>query len=118
MIILKEPLAIFDCDDTLVSWHYSEHKTQNSIAFTDPTTQEIFFLEEIKVHTQALKNHKLRGHTIVVWSASGAAWAEEVVTRLGLTGYVDACMTKPNWAYDDLPASEFIPESIRKYLVK
>jgi FMN phosphatase YigB (HAD superfamily) len=112
----KEPLVTFDCDDTLVSWKHYPKISKNSIAFNDPSGT--VYLNAIKEHIEALKSHKLRGHTVIVWSAGGADWAEEVVKKLGLESYVDAIMSKPNWFYDDLSANEFMPEINRKFFSK
>jgi hypothetical protein len=113
--ILKEPIAYCDVDDTLVSWkHYGQYK-EGMIEFTAPESKHSMWLEPIKEHIEALKGHKLRGHTIVVWSAGGALWAKEVAVKLGLDDFVDAYASKPNWFYDDLPAKDFMPEHNRKY---
>lgn len=39
--------------------------------------------------------------TIIVWSAGGAIWADQVVEALGLTDCVDVCLSKPTWYLDD-----------------
>jgi hypothetical protein len=59
-------------------------------------------------HIQKLKEHADRNHFIVVWSAGGYEWAEAVVKGLGLNLYVDLIITKPRWAWDDLPMDEAI----------
>lgn len=107
-----------DIDDTLVSWeHYSSFK-EGMIEFIDPDDGKSLYLEVIQETVDALKRHKLRGHTIILWSQGGADWCEEVAKKLHLTETVDAYMSKPTWIYDDCPASHFIPESIRKDLRK
>lgn len=112
----KEPIVFCDVDDTLVSWKCYPKISKNSIAFNDPSGT--VYLNAINEHIEALKLHKLRGHTVIVWSAGGADWAEEVVKKLGLEPYVDAVMSKPDWFYDDLPAAEFMPEINRKFYLK
>lgn len=114
----KEPIVYFDCDDTLVSWQHYGQYNPDTVAFEDPATKGHLFLEPIYEHIDALKGHKLRGHTVIVWSAGGADWAETVVKTLGLTNHVDAVMSKPDWFYDDIPSSEFMPEINRKYYKK
>lgn len=111
--VFKEPIVYCDVDDTLVSWKHYPECLPGMIGFDDPTGT--LFLDPINEHIEALKAHKLRGHTVIVWSAGGAEWAREVVSKLGLDNYVDACMSKPNWFYDDIPAAEFMPEINRKY---
>lgn len=111
----KEPIAYFDVDDTLVSWEHYGKQLPGMVEFEDPHTHGSLFLEVITEHIESMKKHKLRGHTIIVWSAGGADWAEEVVTKLGLRSMVDAVMSKPDWFYDDIPSSEFMPEINRKH---
>ena len=113
----KEPIAYFDCDDTLVSWGFVvDYPREDKMEFKDPSDGSSLYLKVIQEHVEALKLHKLRGHTVIVWSAGRADWAQEVVTKLGLNSHVDAVMSKPNWFYDDIPASEFMPEINRKDL--
>lgn len=112
----KEPIYYFDCDDTLVSWKTYPKRSKNSVEFEDPHTHECLYLEAIPQTIEAMKSHKLRGHTVIVWSAGGADWAEEVVRKLNISKYVDAVMSKPDLFYDDLPASEFMPEINRRDL--
>ena len=111
----KEPIVYFDCDDTLVSWKHCGQWKENMIEFMDPNDKSSIWLEAIPDHINAIKAHKIRGHTVIVWSAGGADWAEEVVKRIGMSQYVDAVMSKPTWFYDDIPSSEFMPEINRRF---
>lgn len=113
----KEPIVYFDVDDTLVSWNHGYFYREGTVEFTCPHNQELLYLEVISDHVEALKAHKLRGHTVIIWSAGGADWAEEVARVLGLTKYVDAFASKPTWFYDDIPAKEFMPEMNRKHYI-
>ncbi len=119
MVVIKEPVLYVDVDDTLVSWdyHFGENY-DNKVEFVDPMDGKRAFLEVIQPTIEAMKSHRIRGHSIIVWSAGGGEWAREVVERLGLSGMVDACLAKPTWILDDMPASEFIPERIRRDLSK
>ena len=65
-------------------------------------------------HIQQLKNHKARGHVVVVWSQGGADWARKVVEELGLVEYVDVTIAKPMWYYDDIDSTLFMGK--RTYL--
>jgi phosphoserine phosphatase len=60
---------------------------------------------------EQLKKHKIRGHTIIVWSAGGSKWAAEAIKFLELEAYVDLVIEKPRWMYDDKQAEEFMPRS-------
>lgn len=67
-------------------------------------------------HCEMLKDFKARAHTIVVWSAGGEDWAESVIKALDLTEYVDIVISKPDWFFDDKPASEWLGEDKRTYI--
>lgn len=128
--------TFFDVDDTLVKWdraQYSDIDKLHAVAITCPTSRQSKIIEqetgeEAKLenakgtwteyliphrkHIEQLKLHKLRGHTIIVWSAGGWEWAEAVVRALKLEQYVDLVIEKPMWYYDDLTANEFMGKRI------
>jgi hypothetical protein len=120
MFVLAGRTLFSDVDDTLVSWDFTYGEPgPDKMEFVDPVDGSTVYLKVIRPTIEAMKLHRLRGHKIIVWSAGDGAWASEVVTKLGLAGtVVDACISKPEWILDDLPASEFIPESIRRDLSK
>jgi phosphoserine phosphatase len=66
-------------------------------------------------HIEMIKDFKARGHSIVVWSAGGAEWAQAAVLALNLESLVDVVLSKPDWYIDDKKASEFMDESKRFY---
>lgn len=115
MTVIKGPVVYCDVDDTLVRWdyHFGEPKP-GALEFVDPVDGKHLYLEVIQATVDALKRHYLRGHQIVVWSQGGAEWAEEVVEKLGLSSMVSAVLDKPTWYMDDIPASDFMPESKRR----
>lgn len=117
--VLKEPIVFFDIDDTLVSWDSYNYDTtadqKTLVEFICPNSGKSFWLEAINENINAMKVHKLRGHTVVLWSAGGAEWAKEVSSKLEVAVYVDAYMSKPSWFYDDIPSSSFMPESNRRH---
>lgn len=130
----KQP-TYFDVDDTLVMWNRPAADDPDAIEITCPTSRTERFLLEMtddgnlepdtptetvsvgtwterlkphKKHIEQLKLHKLRGHTVIVWSAGGWEWAEAVVRALKLEQYVDLVIEKPMWFYDDLMPNEFM----------
>jgi phosphoserine phosphatase len=130
----KQP-TYFDVDDTLVMWSRPAADDPDAIEIACPTSRTERFLLEMtddgtlepdtptetvsvgswterlkphKKHIEQLKLHKLRGHTIIVWSAGGWEWAEAVVRALKLEQYVDLVIEKPMWFYDDLMPNEFM----------
>lgn len=126
MIVVPCKNAVFfDVDDTLVSWNASpEDLEARGVDFTCPGSMHDIdndgnpvycppwkeLLLPHRKHIEQLKKHKMRGHTVVVWSAGGYDWAAAVVKALGLESYVDLVISKPIWTYDDLQPSEFIPK--------
>lgn len=126
MIVLPCNQTVFcDVDDTLVLWNPTEEQRNKygeveivcpgSFAIVDGEMISSPSFTETLVpylpHIEQLKKHKARGHTVVVWSAGGYDWAKVAVEALGLTQYVDLVISKPTWAYDDLPPNEYMPKS-------
>jgi hypothetical protein len=133
MIVIpcNQPVYI-DVDDTLLMWEKPSPNDPRAIAVKCPSerykraidemgieTDELviekgewveYLIPHIK-HIEQLKAHKLRQHTVIVWSAGGWQWAKCAVEALGLTEFVDVVMEKPMWCYDDLPPSEFMPKN-------
>lgn len=101
-----------DVDDTLVLWRPVR---PDDWTICLPNYGDVAVHEG---HVNSLKQHHARGHTVVVWSQGGAAWARSVVEALGLEDYVDLVMSKPRWFYDDKPSNYFMPEVDRVYLAE
>lgn len=130
--------TFFDVDETLVMWSRPAFDDPDAIEIICPASRCVRALMELsddgslnpetpteivsvgtwtervkphKKHIEQLKLHKLRGHTVIVWSAGGWEWAEAAVRALKLEKYVDLVIEKPRWAYDDLPPNEYMPKS-------
>lgn len=111
MVTIKGPVAYFDVDGTLVLWNKEDHP--EAIEFNERGS--IHRLVPHKGHIAEIKNLRQKeGYSIIVWSKRGGEWAKEVVTRLGLTEYVDAAQEKPYKVYDDIAVCEFMP--MREYI--
>lgn len=113
MIVLdKDFIVACDVDDTLVMWPANKQIKKEWIrAKTIIKIHHGLCLYELKphlAHIQLLRKHKAEGHTIMVWSAGGFAWAKTVVEALGLTDIVDLVISKPSIYVDDLKADEFM----------
>ena len=96
-----EIAVYFDVDGTLVRPFRGDHSPWGTMAALPHFEFNPRMVEEINTA-------KARGHTVVVWSAGGAKWAEQVVDALNLRPQVDFILTKPNWYYDDQDASDFM----------
>lgn len=126
MIVLPSDQTVFcDVDDTLVLWSPTQEQSDSSGIWIEcPGSYALIDGELVtspswkqklvphSKHVEQLKQHKARGHTVVVWSAGGWEWARAVVEALGLQQYVDLVISKPTWCYDDLPPNEYMPKSI------
>jgi phosphoserine phosphatase len=126
MIVIPCKNAVFfDVDDTLIFWNATPEELEErgveitcpgSLIDIDQDGTETFapawkaLLLPHRKHIEQLKKHKMRGHTVVVWSAGGWDWAKAVVETLQLQNFVDLVISKPVWAYDDLQPGEFIPK--------
>ena len=116
----------FDVDDTLIMWKASSEQLD---AYGVTIVQPISTVfnedgEEVEIggwtqrvlphrkHIEQLKKHKLRGHTIIVWSQGGYDWAAAAVKALELENFVDLAISKPIWIYDDKKPVEFMPSPI------
>lgn len=118
MYVLHSTKAyFFDVDRTLVFTDQEvgafEIRAQVSLTPVMFGGREFFTHEN---HIRLMKDLKARGHSVVVWSAGGGAWAEQVVRKLGLESVVDAVMTKPDGICDDKSVEEWLPEVDRFYI--
>lgn len=98
----------FDLDDTLVYWGHSSEPFDGSVKIE--ALGHTHYVKTHSVHIAQLKAHKVRGHTIIVWSKGGAEWAYAAIVALGLCDYVDLVIEKPQWLYDDAEYNDFLPK--------
>ena len=122
IVIPGNTIVYFDVDDTLVMWDPPKDKLEAEgidvicpaglICVDGNLEQAPGFKAKLlphKKHIEKLKKHKMRGHTVVVWSAGGYDWAEAAIKVLQLEKYVDVVISKPKWAYDDMPPERILP---------
>lgn len=109
-VLRNDMIAFFDIDDTLIGWGKPEFVDNgNFVKIELNGFKEVHWI--LKENVEALKLHKSRGHTVVVWSAGGYQWAEAVVKALKLEDMVDLVCGKPMWLYDDLQPEDFLPRA-------
>ena len=104
--IRSHHVVCFDVDDTLINYEYDVDKSEYliEVSVSDHDSNKHLYtqlVEPIKANIDALIQHKKKGHFIIVWTQAGHDWAEAVVEALGLDDFVDMCMDKPKWYYDD-----------------
>lgn len=122
-INFNDKVVTFDVDDTLVMWDDNPFAPEHDkISFENPVSflgsgkiirTETVYLTPHKKHIQKLKGYANSGYFVIVWSMGGGAWAESVVTTLGLQDHVSLITGKPLYLYDDLPLTEALGE--RRY---
>ena len=122
-INVNDKVVAFDCDDTLVMWEGNEWEPgPHRVEFDLPIsllangeiikTDKVYLVPHIK-HIQKLKGYAQSGWFVIVWSAGGGPWAQNVVKTLGLERYVKLITGKPAICFDDIPLNEALGE--RRY---
>lgn len=109
-VVRSSRIVMFDVDDTLVIWDWKSINPDGIglISIVDPNDSVAVLVQPHNRHIELMQQFKARGHTVVVWSQGGHAWAEAVCKTLGLEDLVDIVMDKPSWYVDDLHASAWM----------
>ena len=118
MILLTNQKTIFfDVDDTLVMDGFQQNgPLKNKLKkFKSPWGGPHEYLLPHESHIAELKRAKREGFTVVVWSAGGALWANEVVRVLKLKDHVDVILSKPSEYWDDIDANDFMTRKYTTY---
>jgi len=106
-VINSSNVMCVDIDDTLIMWKSPKYaEPRNKLCFTFKGKYVIKYIRENTV--EELKRQKESGRYVVVWSDSGADWAEAIVKALEIEDYVDLVMAKPTVYYDDKDSSEWL----------
>ena len=113
-VIRSSRIVMFDVDDTLVIWDWKAINPEGIglMSIIDPNDSVSVLVQPHNRHIELMQQFKARGHTVVVWSQGGHAWAEAVCKALGIEVLVDFVMDKPNWYVDDLHASAWMKSPI------
>lgn len=108
-----QPTMAFDVDETLVKWgDDATAPAPGKVRFIMPGNNKSVYLTPHTYHLFLLKTYKHRGFKVIVWSAAGGSWAQEVVKTLGLEPYVDLVMNKLTGFFDDLPADKVLGQHL------
>jgi len=108
--IENERLLYCDCDDTLVQWDISKYPELEDVdvtcyGYTTP-------LKINRKNINLIEKFVKLGYGIVVWSQSGADWAEAVSKAIGIGQFVEGYLTKPRYIMDDMPVDAWIGENV------
>lgn len=117
-----DQVVTIDCDDTLVMWPenqkifpYNQSHTQpypGSLPVPDPYDGSLNHLTPHQKHIDLVKKYKGRGYLVIVWSAGGVKWAEQVVKALALEPFVDIVLSKPSKYVDDLHCEKWMGQRV------
>jgi len=108
MIVIEcDNIVYVDVDDTLIAWTFDSNKKKVKITCDGKTK----FYNPIQTNIDYLKEHRYRGHRVILWSHGGWKWAKAVAKALKLEEYVDVVASKPRWIIDDLEPSEWMPNA-------
>jgi hypothetical protein len=102
--------AYFDIDNTLIGGH-KEFPKGLKISIKIKNRSMVCWVNFRMV--EMVKEMWGRGFVVVAWSQGGAEWASAVIKALKLTPCVDLAIGKPDFFFDDKPASAFLSEDRR-----
>lgn len=106
-------VVAFDVDQTLVMWDETPYEPgPGKLKFIMPGNNKTVYLKPHEKHLFTLKTYKPRGFQVIVWSAAGSAWVQEVIKVLGIEKNVDIGMSKLSLYYDDLPADQILGQHL------
>ena len=105
----NERLLYVDCDDTLVLWDLSSYPDKPRLELDCWGPVEL--VKHDKNINLVRKFAKL-GYGIVVWSQTGAEWAQRVSEAVGISDIVTLYLTKPRYYLDDLPCQAWMGERL------
>jgi hypothetical protein len=106
------PTVYFDVDSTLV---FTEQECPELGDVYCVVIGKRPFYAHAK-HVEHIKDFHARGHNIIVWSQGGALWARQVVLALGIEDIITACLSKPQWVFDDKPIEAWLCDKQRSYV--
>jgi len=113
--LFGNPAIYFDVDETLVLWQGKNGQSTNPNAKKFHLYGSDYNLDIHWKHVELLKEFKQQGYKIIVWSAGGELWAQEVINVLQLNEFVDHCLSKPEFFVDDKFPEQFMYRQNRIY---
>lgn len=109
MIVTKNELLIYvDVDETIIFSCEEMHPESVIVNYYNV----LKWVRPHKKHIKFLKSLKTRGYHVVIHSANGWRWAEEIVRTFELSEYVDEIKTKPIKYIDDQPVVNWFGQQI------
>lgn len=110
---IQQPRTVMlDVDDSIILWTPENYAhDDDELLVLEDDGKIMRFLPHYK-NIEFVKTLKFQGYGIVCWSAAGVDWAERIVKALHLEEYIDVCMSKPEFAIDDLLQADRIIKSV------
>lgn len=109
--VFRKPLPV-DIDNTLVMWNLSEHHgIDRAITVSYAGYNDTKLIVNQKNVNLVVKLARL-GYDIILWSRTGADWAQLIAKHTGLDKHVAAYADKPLFYMDDLPAERWMGERL------
>lgn len=113
MIIQNDYVWGVDIDDTLLLWDVPlDTPGVRIVEFQEPHLKDITRAVINENNLRLMKEKKVRGCFIILWSQGGYEYAIHVANALYINDYVDMIMTKPVGLIDDLPSSAWLPQPV------
>ena len=107
----NERLLYVDCDDTLVLWDLSSYP-EAEFPRIELNCWGPVMLAKHEKNINLVKKFAKLGYGIIVWSQTGAEWAETVARAVGIDDIATLYLTKPRYHLDDLPANAWMGERL------
>jgi phosphoserine phosphatase len=112
-VIKNERISPFDVDGTLVlHLNPTELSKFKTVEVWDPIHSAFLTVGIHEPNLRLLKEELHRGAQVIVWSAGGNEWAQNVVTALNLDHYDIIVMTKPHTYYDDKDVADWMTRRV------
>lgn len=108
-ILTQSELLIYvDVDETLI---FTSDKDDHQAVLVDYYGVNKWVKPHNK-HIRFLKSLKNRGYYVIVHSANGWKWANEIIEKFSLYDYIDEIKTKPIKYIDDQPSDKWFGQRI------
>ena len=100
--IKQSRTVMVDVDESILLWSPELYPhSPNDLIVLEEGGRKHQFLPHYK-NIEFIKKLKLQGYGLIFWSAGGNDWCERIVKELKLEDIADVCMSKPEFAIDDL----------------
>lgn len=109
--------VLCDVDDTILAWALPGESFEDHPEAIEMTTLSGAKVKYLPMwdNIDTIKRFYERGYEVIIWSASSKEWAEQAVQKLGISDWVDLCISKPDYYVDDREVGHFMFPEKRLY---